>query len=88
TMAFLGETLPWQAVLAVAAVTGALVASLVGLSTLRLTGVYFVIFTFGLAELVRQVVTWAEAKFGGTVGRFIFVDITQRDIYWLLLGLC
>lgn len=88
TMAFLGETLPWQAVLAVAAVIGALVASIVGLSTLRLSGVYFVIFTFGLAELVRQLVTWGEAKFGGTVGRFIFVDITQRDIYWLLLGLC
>ncbi|MBN8943774.1 MAG: branched-chain amino acid ABC transporter permease [Rhizobiales bacterium] len=88
TMAFLGETLPWQAVLGVAAVIGALVASLVGLSTLRLSGVYFVIFTFGLAELVRQLVTWGEAKFGGTVGRFIFVDITQRDIYWLLLGLC
>lgn len=88
TMAFLGEAMPWQAVLAVAAVIGALVASIVGLSTLRLSGVYFVIFTFGLAELVRQLVTWGEAKFGGTVGRFIFVDITQRDIYWLLLGLC
>ncbi|QCI65980.1 branched-chain amino acid ABC transporter permease [Phreatobacter stygius] len=88
TMAFLGETLPWQAVLAASAVLGALVASIVGLSTLRLSGVYFVVFTFGLAELVRQLVTWGEAKFGGTVGRFIFVDITQRDIYWLLLGLC
>lgn len=87
-MAFLGEALPWPAVLAVAALAGALVAALVGLSTLRLSGVYFVIFTFGLAELVRQLVTWAEARFGGTVGRFIFVDISQRDIYWLLTGLC
>ena len=87
-MAFLGEALPWPAVLAVAALAGALVAAVVGLSTLRLSGVYFVIFTFGLAELVRQLVTWAEARFGGTVGRFIFVDISQRDIYWLLTGLC
>lgn len=87
-MAFLGEALPWPVVLAVAGFAGALVAALVGLSTLRLSGVYFVIFTFGLAELVRQLVTWAEAKFGGTVGRFIFVDISQRDIYWLLIGLC
>ena len=35
---------------------------LVGLSTLRLSGVYFVIFTFGLAELIRQLVTWYEVN--------------------------
>ena len=87
-MAFLGESLHWTAVLAIAGLGGALVAAIVGLSTLRLSGVYFVIFTFGLAELVRQIVTWSEAKFGGTVGRFIFVDVSQSDIYWLLLGLC
>lgn len=87
-MAFLGETLPLAAVLAVAGAGGALVAAVVGLSTLRLSGVYFVIFTFGLAELVRQIVTYAEAKFGGTVGRFVFVDVTPRDIYWMLIAVC
>jgi branched-chain amino acid transport system permease protein len=87
TMAFLGEKLPLPLVYGAAGLIGAAVAFVVGLSTLRLSGVYFVIFTFGLAELVRQLVTWAEAKFGGTVGRFVFIDVTQQGIYWMLLGL-
>ena len=87
TMAFLGEKLPLALVYPVAALIGAVIATIVGLSTLRLSGVYFVIFTFGLAELVRQVVTWAEAKYGGTVGRFVFIDVTQQGIYWMLLGM-
>ena len=88
TMAFLGEAMPLALVYPAAALAGAAVAFVVGLSTLRLSGVYFVIFTFGLAELVRQLVTYAEAKLGGTVGRFVFVDVTPRDIFWLLLGTC
>jgi branched-chain amino acid transport system permease protein len=87
TMAFLGEKLPLPLVYPAAALIGAVIATIVGLSTLRLSGVYFVIFTFGLAELVRQLVTWAEAKFGGTVGRFVFIDVTQQGIFWMLLGL-
>lgn len=87
TMAFLGEKLPLPLVYPAAALIGAVVATVVGLSTLRLSGVYFVIFTFGLAELVRQLVTWAEAKFGGTVGRFVFIDVNQQGIFWMLLGL-
>lgn len=88
TMAFLGEVLPLPLVYPVAALAGGAVAAVVGLSTLRLSGVYFVIFTFGLAELVRQLVTYAEAKLGGTVGRFVFVDVTPHHIFWLLLGTC
>ncbi len=87
TMAFLGEKLPLPLVYPAAALIGAVIATVVGLSTLRLSGVYFVIFTFGLAELVRQLVTWGEAKFGGTVGRFVFIDVTQQGIFWMLLGL-
>jgi hypothetical protein len=34
----------------IAAALGAIVAAIVGLSTLRLSGVYFVIFTFGLTS--------------------------------------
>lgn len=88
TMAFLGEAMPLPAVYLAAVVIGAVVAAIVGLSTLRLSGVYFVIFTFGLAELIRQLVTWAEAKFGGTVGRFVFVPVSPADIYFMLIGAC
>lgn len=87
-MAFLGEILPLPAVYLAAAGIGAAVAFLVGLSTLRLSGVHFVIFTFGLAELIRQLVTWAEATYGGTVGRFVFVPVSPQDIYLMLIAAC
>ncbi|MEW9807920.1 branched-chain amino acid ABC transporter permease [Mesorhizobium marinum] len=87
-VAALSETMPYPAVLLVAAMVGLAVALLVGLSTLRLAGVYFVIFTFGLAELIRQLVTWYETAVTGTLGRYIFLPITPEQIYWQLLVLC
>lgn len=87
TVAVLGEALPWTLVLVIAAAIGAVMAVIVGLSTLRLSGLHFVIFTFGLAELVRQLVIWYEVNVSRVLGRYVFVDITQRDIYWQLLAL-
>jgi branched-chain amino acid transport system permease protein len=84
-VAVLGEVLPWPLVLLIAAVLGAVLAAIVGLSTLRLSGVYFVIFTFGLTELIRQLVVWFEVNKSRVLGRYVFVDITQSDIYWQLL---
>lgn len=86
-VAVLNETLPYPVVLLVAALVGACMALLVGLSTLRLAGVYFVIFTFGLAELVRQLITWYEVNVTATLGRYIFLDVTAREIYWQMLVL-
>jgi branched-chain amino acid transport system permease protein len=87
TVAVLGERLPWPVVLLVAAAIGVTVALVVGLSTLRLSGVHFVIFTFGLAELIRQLVTWYEVNLGGSVGRYVFLDVTQPQIYLQLVAL-
>ena len=86
-VAVLSETLPYPVVLAIAAVVGLAIALVVGLSTLRLSGVYFVIFTFGLAELIRQLVTWYEINVTGTLGRYIFLPISPEQIYWQLLAL-
>jgi branched-chain amino acid transport system permease protein len=87
TVAVLGELIAWPLVLLIAVAIGALTAIVVGLSTLRLSGLHFVIFTFGLAELVRQLVIWYEVNKTRVLGRYVFVDITQSDIYWQLLGL-
>jgi branched-chain amino acid transport system permease protein len=87
TVAVLGEELAWPLVLLIAFAIGFALSLLVGLSTLRLSGVYFVIFTFGLAELVRQLVTWYEVNITRTLGRYVFVDITTAQIYWQLLAL-
>jgi len=59
----------------------------VGLATLRLSGVYFVIFTFGLAELIKQIVNWYEVNITKTSGRYVFLEISQQAIYWQLLAL-
>ncbi|WP_043004315.1 branched-chain amino acid ABC transporter permease [Comamonas testosteroni] len=85
--AVFGESLPWAAVLGIAAGVGLVMALIVGLSTLRLSGVYFVIFSFGLAELVKQLVTWWEVNITKDLGRYVFVEITQLDIYWQLLSM-
>jgi branched-chain amino acid transport system permease protein len=87
TVAVLGEVLPWPVVLLTATIIGTGVAVLVGLSTLRLSGVYFVIFTFGLAELIRQLVTWFEVNVSQSMGRYVFIDITQESIFWHLFAL-
>jgi branched-chain amino acid transport system permease protein len=87
TTAVCAEIMPWPAVLLIAAAIGIVVAALVGLSTLRLSGVYFVIFSFGLAELVRQLVTWFEVNKTRTLGRYVFTEITAAQIYWQLLAL-
>ena len=83
----LGISLLYFTVLAIAALIGIAVALVVGLSTLRLSGIYFVIFTFGLSELIRQLVTWYEVNVGGSVGRYVFLDVTQGEIYLQLLAL-
>jgi branched-chain amino acid transport system ATP-binding protein/branched-chain amino acid transport system permease protein len=87
TTAVLTDYLPWPLVLLAAAAVGVIVALIVGLSTLRLSGIYFVIFSFGLAELIRQLVAWYEINIHGSVGRYIFADTTSEGIYWRLLAL-
>jgi branched-chain amino acid transport system permease protein len=79
--------LAWPIILAAAAAIGVAVALVVGASTLRLSGAYFVIFTFGLSELIRQLVTWYEANIHRSVGRYVFLNVTQAAIYWQLLAL-
>lgn len=87
TVAVLADLMPYPLVLLCAALIGLVVALLVGLATLRLAGIYFVIFTFGLAELVRQLVTYYEVNVTRTLGRYVFLPIGPEHIYWQLLGL-
>ncbi len=87
TVALLSDHLPLPLVLAIAPVAGFAVAFGVGLSTLRLSGVYFVIFTFGLAELIKQLVIWFEINQTKTLARYIFVNASGTLIYELLLAI-
>lgn len=76
----------WLLVLAGGAVA-AILAGLVGVATLRISGVYFVIFTFGLAELIRQIVSYSQIKLTGKMGLYVFTDFTEKHVYWMLLAL-
>lgn len=80
------DFLPYPLLILIAAVVGAGFAAVVGLATLRLSGVYFVIFTLGLAELVRQLVAWVQTTMGTSSGLYVLTGVTESIIYWILLG--
>jgi len=80
------ESLPFWSLIAIAGALGAVLAALVGLATLRLSGVYFVIFTLGLAELIRQVITWGQ-NMTGQKGLYVLTDFTEGNLYMMLVAL-
>ena len=84
-LAIMHVYVPVPVALAAAAVVGFLVAAVVGLSTLRLRGVYFVVFTFGLTELIHQIINWWEINVNKTTSRYIFTDVPNVNIYETLL---
>ena len=86
-VAILHEKMPVPQALLAALVIGFLVALVVGLSTLRLRGVYFIIFTFGLMELTHQLFVWWEINLNKTLSRYIFVNVSSTVIYELLLAI-
>jgi branched-chain amino acid transport system permease protein len=86
TLAITHVYIPIGFALLAAAAIGFLVAIVVGLSTLRLRGVYFVVFTFGLTELVHQVINTWEIKINRTATRYIFSDVSNVTIYYTLLA--
>jgi|TARA_B100002003_G_scaffold249100_1_gene284509 branched-chain amino acid transport system permease protein len=81
------DDMPYPALLLLALIAGAVAAALVGLATLRLSGVYFVIFTLGLAEMIRQLVSWLQNNLGGSRGIYVLTDLTEAHIYWQLLAM-
>lgn len=81
------DMLPFPALVGIAALVGAVLAGIVGVATLRLSGVYFVIFTLGLAELIRQLMTWGQTTLGTSSGLYVLTDVDEKTIYWQLLVL-
>jgi len=59
-------------------------AFLIGGLTLRLRGMYFMMFTFGLVELIRHFVQWWEVNITGTVGRLVPV-LHHITIYYAIV---
>jgi branched-chain amino acid transport system permease protein len=87
TVAMLVKEMPIYATFGVALLIGTVMALLVGLVTLRVSGMFFVVFGFGLSELMREVLIWWEINQTKTLGRYVFVPFDTTLIYWHLLGL-
>jgi len=83
TSAILGRQLPLPLVVFLGGLISFCLALLVGALTLRLRGIYFAMFTFGLVELIKHFWLWYEIKFTGTRGRFVVV-VDQKTIYLIM----
>jgi branched-chain amino acid transport system permease protein len=83
-MAILGKTLPLLLVVIVAGIVAFILALLIGALTLRLRGIYFAIFTFGLVVLVQQLLLFWEINITGTRGRFVVLG-NNNTIFWVML---
>lgn len=83
TSAILGRQLPLPLVVFLGGLISFCLALLVGALTLRLKGIYFAMFTFGLVELIKHFWLWYEIQFTGTRGRFVVV-VDQKTIYLIM----
>lgn len=84
--AILGDMLPLPAFIAAGGLISFIVALLVGALTLRLRGIYFAIFTFGLVILITHLLLFWELHVIGIRGRFVTV-IDYNTIYYAMLSI-
>jgi len=81
-----GAVLPVLVVVLIAGALSFVVAVLVGFLTLRLRGIYFAIFTFGLVELIKQFLLFWEFEVTHTRGRYVLL-VDSRTIFYIMLGI-
>lgn len=80
----LGGHLPIYLLVLCGGLFSSVLAMLVGAVTLRLRGIYFAIFTFGLVEFIRHLTTWIEINIVGTRGHFV-VRTDNVTAYYIIL---
>jgi len=84
TSAILNESLPLILIIIVSGLLSFLLALAIGLLTLRLKGVYFILFTFGVTALIRNSVNWWETHITHTVGRHL-VSPGNNTVYFYMV---
>jgi branched-chain amino acid transport system permease protein len=85
--AIIGKALPFPILVGIGGLLSFCLAVLVGALTLRLRGIYFAIFTFGLVMLMAYSLLFWELHVTGTRGRFVMV-MGYNTIYYYMLGIC
>jgi branched-chain amino acid transport system permease protein len=90
TAAFLyprtGALLPLPAVIVIGGLVSACIALIFGLVTLRLKGVYFIIFTFGFVMLLYSLTSFWEGQIIGVRGQRL-VPISNETTYYAMLAI-
>ena len=83
--ALFSDALPLAVVILIGGLGSFCLAYLVGSVTLRLKGMYFTMFTFGLVELIRNLVHWYEVNITGTVGRMVITPESITIYYAMVI---
>jgi branched-chain amino acid transport system permease protein len=78
------QKLPLPIIIIIGGLVSLFLGLVVGWTTLRLKGMYFAIFTFGLSELLRHAMIWYEVNITCTVGRWLPLQSTAT-VYWCML---
>jgi branched-chain amino acid transport system permease protein len=86
SMALFQDYLPFPIIIVVGGLISFALAVLLGLVTLRLKGIYFTIFTFGLVVFVGNIVNYVEAEVVGRHGWY-FILLDRTMLLYVMLGL-
>lgn len=78
--------LPLPAVIVIGGLASFCLALIIGAVTLRLRGIYFAIFTFGLVELTWRFLNWFELEVMGTRGRVV-AHVDSETVYFIALAI-
>ena len=87
TSAVLNQELSLPVIMLIGGTLSGILALFIGLLTLRLKGVYFILFTFGTSALIRHSLQWWEINRTHTVGRIVFSPIDNVGIYYFMLSI-
>jgi branched-chain amino acid transport system permease protein len=82
--ALLGEAMPLIFVVLIGGAASFILAFLIGAVTLRLRGIYFAMFTFGLVLLFKELIYYYEINIEGLRGRFVVLQSNETIFYYLL----
>ncbi|MFP4641813.1 MAG: branched-chain amino acid ABC transporter permease [Dehalococcoidia bacterium] len=81
-----GAVLPLLVVVALGGLLSFIIALPIGAITLRLKGIYFAIFTFGMVEFIKQLVIFWEMTVTSTRGRYVMM-VDNDTIFYVILGI-
>jgi len=81
-----GAVLPILVVVLIGGLASSIIALGVGALTLRLRGIYFAIFTFGLVVLIMELVNWWELSISHLLGRYVIL-VDNNFIFYTMLGI-